>query len=105
MKGFLFGMGIGVGIGILFAPEQGEVSRRKLKQYAADALDMLTDEFSGESNEPDDDNEVLSKGTQTANAETQEREKMLDKTLADSFPSSDPPSSIPDPLPDDRDVA
>jgi hypothetical protein len=25
------------------------------------------------------------------------RDKMLDKTLADSFPSSDPPSSIPDP--------
>lgn len=29
------------------------------------------------------------------------REKMLDKTLADSFPTSDPPSSIPDPLADD----
>jgi hypothetical protein len=29
------------------------------------------------------------------------REKMLDKTLADSFPSSDPPSSIPDPCEDD----
>ncbi len=25
------------------------------------------------------------------------REKMLDKTLADSFPASDPPSSLPDP--------
>ena len=29
------------------------------------------------------------------------REKMLDKTLADSFPNSDPPSSIPDPSSDD----
>jgi hypothetical protein len=29
------------------------------------------------------------------------REKMLDKTLADSFPTSDPPSSIPDPGEDD----
>jgi len=29
------------------------------------------------------------------------REKMLDKTLADSFPTSDPPSSIPDPGADD----
>lgn len=29
------------------------------------------------------------------------RDKMLDKTLADSFPSSDPPSSIPDPSADD----
>jgi hypothetical protein len=29
------------------------------------------------------------------------REKTLDKTLADSFPTSDPPSSIPDPSEDD----
>lgn len=29
------------------------------------------------------------------------REKMHDKTLADSFPTSDPPSSIPDPSEDD----
>ncbi len=29
------------------------------------------------------------------------REKMLDKTLADSFPTSDPPSTIPDPSEDD----
>ena len=29
------------------------------------------------------------------------RDKMLDKTLADSFPTSDPPSSIPDPSEDD----
>ena len=29
------------------------------------------------------------------------REKMMDKTLADSFPTSDPPSSIPDPSEDD----
>jgi hypothetical protein len=29
------------------------------------------------------------------------REKMLDKTLADSFPTSDPPSTIPDPTSED----
>ena len=29
------------------------------------------------------------------------REKMMDKTLADSFPTSDPPSSIPDPSEED----
>jgi hypothetical protein len=28
------------------------------------------------------------------------REKMMDKTLADSFPASDPPSSLPDPQED-----
>jgi hypothetical protein len=31
----------------------------------------------------------------------QVRDKRLDKTLADSFPTSDPPSSIPDPEEDD----
>jgi hypothetical protein len=36
-----------------------------------------------------------------ATACTQEvREKMLDKTIADSFPTSDPPSSIPNPCDD-----
>jgi hypothetical protein len=30
-------------------------------------------------------------------SEDERREKNLDKTLADSFPTSDPPSSIPDP--------
>jgi hypothetical protein len=30
-------------------------------------------------------------------AEHKRRERALDKTLADSFPTSDPPSSIPDP--------
>jgi hypothetical protein len=30
-------------------------------------------------------------------AEHQRRERALDKTLADSFPTSDPPSSIPNP--------
>lgn len=32
-----------------------------------------------------------------ANDEEELREKALDKTLADSFPTSDPPSSIPNP--------
>ncbi len=36
--------------------------------------------------------------------EKERREKMLDKTLADSFPTSDPPSSIPDPA-TDEDIA
>ena len=31
------------------------------------------------------------------------REKMFDKTLADSFPASDPPSSRPDPQEDSFD--
>ncbi len=33
--------------------------------------------------------------------EEHKREKAHDKTLADSFPTSDPPSSIPDPGEDD----
>jgi hypothetical protein len=28
---------------------------------------------------------------------TERKEKMMDKTIADSFPASDPPSSLPDP--------
>jgi ElaB/YqjD/DUF883 family membrane-anchored ribosome-binding protein len=33
--------------------------------------------------------------------ERQKRERGMDKTLADSFPSSDPPSTIPDPMTDE----
>jgi hypothetical protein len=33
------------------------------------------------------------------------RERAHDKTLADSFPTSDPPSSIPDPIEDDSNAA
>jgi hypothetical protein len=29
------------------------------------------------------------------------RDKMLDKTIADTFPTSDPPSSLPDPCAED----
>jgi len=32
---------------------------------------------------------------------TEEEEESLDKTIADSFPASDPPSSIPDPEEDE----
>lgn len=98
MKGFWLGIGIGLGLGVFFAPEPGEVSRRKLKQYAADALNSLTNEFT----EIDDaeENEFTGAVDQpSTTAESKQREEMFDKTLADSFPSSDPPSSIPDPLP------
>jgi hypothetical protein len=39
------------------------------------------------------------------NSEDEVREKALDKTLADSFPTSDPPSSIPDPGEEDSQAA
>lgn len=37
--------------------------------------------------------------------ERRKREAMLDKTLADSFPASDPPSSNPNPYPQDLEEA
>jgi hypothetical protein len=36
---------------------------------------------------------------------TDAKEKSLDKTLADSFPTSDPPSTIPDPAEDEESAA
>lgn len=35
------------------------------------------------------------------NDRSEVREKMFDKTIADSFPASDPPSSMPDPAEED----
>ncbi len=34
-------------------------------------------------------------------SEREIRDKMMDKTLADSYPASDPPSTIPDPAEED----
>ncbi len=34
-------------------------------------------------------------------SERELRDKMMDKTLADSYPASDPPSTIPDPAEED----
>jgi len=31
------------------------------------------------------------------NSSVEKKDKMMDKTVADTFPASDPPSSIPDP--------
>lgn len=35
---------------------------------------------------------------ETPDDEQAKRDKMMDQTLADSYPASDPPSSIPDPM-------
>ena len=103
MKNFLLGLGVGLGLGVLFAhPEAGDASRRKLKQYASDALDAITDEFSDQTKQDENDQKS---NVRTADSEIQEREKLLHRSLAESFPSSDPPSSISDPLRSDREVA
>jgi len=41
---------------------------------------------------------------ETTEDEQKKRDETMDKTLADSYPASDPPSSIPDPL-EDEDAA
>ena len=40
-EGFLVGVGIGVGVGVLFAPESGEVSRRKLRARVTEWSESL----------------------------------------------------------------
>ncbi len=42
MKAFLTGFGIGLGIAILFAPESGETTRRKLRHTMNDSTTRLT---------------------------------------------------------------
>jgi len=42
------------------------------------------------------------KREKSSSSERRIREETLDKTLADSFPSSDPPSTIPNPSAEDE---
>ena len=44
MKAFLMGLGIGVGLGILFAPDDGEATRNKLRVR----VDQWTERFAGQ---------------------------------------------------------
>jgi hypothetical protein len=51
--------------------------------------------------DPADCDELRDPEDRSITNEQELREKMLDKTLADSFPTSDPPSTIPDPAGED----
>lgn len=63
-------------------------SRPQEKRIGSPQVTPFEPEFKGSRRDPE--------GRPAATRE-QIREKMLDKTLADSFPTSDPPSTIPDP--------
>lgn len=98
MRALLSGFGIGIGLGLLLAPEAGRVTRRKLWDRVANWFrhsnsDSLHDEEHGSRRDPEE-------RSVSQQDKDQIREKMLDKTLADSFPTSDPPSSIPNPSED-----
>jgi DNA uptake protein ComE-like DNA-binding protein len=42
MKAFLTGLGIGVGLGVLFAPDSGEATRKKVGQRITDRSESLS---------------------------------------------------------------
>lgn len=63
-------------------------SRSQHKQLGAPQVTPFEREYKGSRRDPEG---------RTATTRKEIREKMLDKTLADSFPTSDPPSTIPDP--------
>jgi len=54
-----------------------------------------------EDKDPADCDQLRDPEDRPITSEQELREKMLDKTLADSFPTSDPPSTIPDPAGED----
>ncbi len=84
MKRFLACFGAGFVVALLLVPE----SRRKVRQLI---LGRKPFQRRYVWRNPDD---------RLASSELAVREKMMDKTLADSFPASDPPSSIPNPFED-----
>jgi hypothetical protein len=99
MKTFLTGLGIGMGLGLLLAPRRGYLAFVRSRTSARERSSSFSaahrnDEQPGSRRDPEG-------RPVNSNDEVEVRERMLDKTLADSFPTSDPPSSIPDPSQDD----
>ena len=78
--------------GLNYGVDQEDVSMAEKEQ---DNSCATKDPAHGKTGRNPEDREVNEKAQQEL------REKMMDKTLADSYPASDPPSSIPDPAEDD----
>ncbi|MFT4833104.1 MAG: gas vesicle protein [Psychroserpens sp.] len=68
----LTGAAIGIGVGILYAPEEGKKTRKKIKKKAMDTKHDVTDRISHLTEE-------LSK---TADAKKADFEQTLDKTIS-----------------------
>lgn len=62
------------------------------KEHSKPQVTPLDSEHPGNRRDPEE---------RPASEESEVKEKALDKTLADSFPTSDPPSTIPDPSEDE----
>src|SRR3954454_19064320 len=100
MSAFLSGLGIGIGLGLLLAPQAGGITRRKLRHWIDDWWKQPTSDSVLHRHEENGSRRDPEERAVNQQDKEQIREKMLDKTLADSFPTSDPPSSIPDPSQD-----
>jgi hypothetical protein len=90
MKRFLTVLGTGFVLGLIVAPESGRRFRSRLAGLFQPARRRAR-KVRYQWRDPED---------RLAAGDRDVREKMMDKTLADSFPASDPPSSIPDPSAD-----
>jgi hypothetical protein len=105
VKTFLFGLGIGVGLGVLLASRRDQPASEgwRKRPPAGTAANQGPARFAASHaghEQPGSRRDPEERPVDQREKE-QIREKMLDKTLADSFPTSDPPSSIPDPSEDD----
>jgi hypothetical protein len=104
MKAFWLGLGVGVGLGVLTAPKSGRDTRNELWQ-------RMRDRRGSEQSDPGNQvgrEKAPSQAEEYASDEGEgksQREATHDQTLADSFPTSDPPSSIPDPSGDNSAIA
>lgn len=53
----LTGVAVGVTLGVLFAPEKGEETRKKVKKTAEDCFDKVKEKLNVEPSEPAEENE------------------------------------------------
>jgi len=72
VKSFLRGIAIGFLLGVLYAPDRGEVTRRKISKKTSDVKDAVKNTYESLSNTvskvKDKANQMLHKDTETASA-------------------------------------
>jgi DNA uptake protein ComE-like DNA-binding protein len=94
MRAFLMGLGVGVGLGMLFAPDRGEITRRKVRGRVSDLADDLERQMDKAKDGLRKEVERSRRGTQVKDREAALSPKKGQASEIRSSESSDPINTL-----------